>query len=225
MILAWLTYLLVEKPLRFGRERVGIEVGGLVAALLAFGVIGLVAGVTNGLPIRIPDSIRPFMHTPAESSKEWRSGTCLMLPNQSAADFAPDCAGTGGRPLLLIRGDSYGASLYPGLKHFAAARDFDVAEFTASACPPLIGYVNPERVFCKRINDYVLQRLAELRPDVVILVSTWSYHVSPDDLRADLRRTAALVKPLTKKLVVMGCLPPGAELACLVIDRLLANSR
>ena len=202
--LAWLTYRLVEKPLRFGRKQAALKVGGLVAGLLALGVVGVVADRTNGLPIRIPDSVRPFMHTAGESAAEWRSGKCLMLPDQSAADFAPECAGSGGRPLLLIWGDSYGASFYPGLAHFAAPRGFDIAQFTASACPPLAGYVNPERVFCKPINDYVLQRLAKLHPDVVIMVSTWSYHASPDELRNDLRRTAALVKPLTNKLVMMG---------------------
>ncbi|HLZ03203.1 MAG TPA: acyltransferase family protein [Bradyrhizobium sp.] len=217
-LLAWLTYRIVEKPLRFGRKRVRIKVAGLITAMLALGIVGLAADRTNGLPIRIPASVRPFMLTGAESSQYWREGKCLMQPEQSPAEFAPECAGNGGRPLLFIWGDSYAASLYPGLKHFAAKRGFDVAEYTASACAPLIGYVNPERRFCKPSNDYALKRIAELRPDVVILYSTWSY--SEPDLRGGLQRTVPLLRPFTKKIVLLG--PPaswtGEGLSANVLD-------
>jgi hypothetical protein len=141
-----------------------------------------------------------------------------MGPEQGPEEFAPECAGSGRRPLLLIWGDSYAASLYPGLKQFADERGFDVAEFSASACAPLIGYVNPSRRFCKPANDYVLKRIEELRPDVVILYGTWS--VGEGDLRDGLERTAPLLKPLTKKIVVLG--PPatwtGEGLSANVLD-------
>jgi hypothetical protein len=39
------------------------------------------------------------------------------------------------------------------LLHFAGDRGYDVAQFTSSACPPLIGYSLPERPFCKCVND------------------------------------------------------------------------
>ena len=201
-LLAWLTYAVVERPLRFGRKGVRVKVAGLVATMIALGGIGLAADRTNGLPVRIPTSIRPFMLTGGESSQYWRLGKCLMLPEQSAADFADECAGNGGRPLILIWGDSYAASLYPGVKHFADEKGFNVAEFTASSCAPLIGYVNPDRRFCKPINDDVLRRIERLRPDVVIFYSTWSY--GEPDLRGGLERTIPLLKPLTKKIVLLG---------------------
>jgi peptidoglycan/LPS O-acetylase OafA/YrhL len=203
-ILAWLTYRIVETPLRFGYRAVRIKVAGLVAAMLALGIIGLATDRTDGLPIRIPAPIRPFMLTGKESIQYWRERICQLEPDQSAAEFAPECAGNGSRPLLLLWGDSYAASLYPGLKHFAAERRYELAEFTASACPPLMGFVNPDRPFCKDINDFVLQQVSKLRPDIVIFYSSWSYYRNPDDFRRDLGRTVALLKPLTKKIVVLG---------------------
>jgi peptidoglycan/LPS O-acetylase OafA/YrhL len=203
-VLAWLTYVLIERPLRFGNTHVRLKVGGLVTAMIALGAIGVMADRTQGLPIRVPASIRPFMLTNDESMAAMRSGKCLLLPNQGGERFAPECAGSGRRPLVLIWGDSYAASLYPGLRHFASERGFDLAQFTASACPPLVGFVNPERPFCKPINDYVHEQISTLHPDVVIFFSTWSYYREQDEFRRDLERSVSLIKPLTKKIVVLG---------------------
>ncbi|WP_315782725.1 acyltransferase family protein [Bradyrhizobium sp. SZCCHNPS1003] len=204
VILAWLTYRLLECPVRFGKGNQKIKVAALTAAMLALGIVGLTADLTNGLPIRIPDSIRPFMLTGDESLPNFRSAKCLLLPHQGPEDFDSQCGGSGRRPLILIWGDSYAASLYPGLRHSAEERAVDVAQFTSSACPPLVGFVNPERRFCKANNDYILKQVSELRPDVVILFSTWSYHRNRDDLRRDVRHTASLIQPFTKKIVVIG---------------------
>ncbi|WP_316190126.1 acyltransferase family protein [Bradyrhizobium sp. SZCCHNS2096] len=217
-VLAWLTYILVERPLRFGRQHVRIKVTGLVTAMIALGAVGWAADRTNGLPMRIPAAIRPFMLTGGESSQYWRSGKCLMLPEQGPEEFAGECAGSGGRPLVLLWGDSYAASLYPGLKHLADERGFDVAEYSASSCAPLIGYVNSERRFCKPSNDFTLQKIRELHPDVVVLYSTWSY--GEPDLRGGLQRTVPLLRPFTKKIVLLG--PPatwtGEGLSANVLD-------
>jgi hypothetical protein len=223
-ILAWATYGFVERPIRFGSDKRRIKIAGLVAGMLLLGTIGLTAYATVGFPSRIPDSLRAFMLTGEETSMYWRRGTCLLLPDQDASNFTSACAADGRRPLLLIWGDSYGAALYPGLEHFAGEKDFGVAEFTASACPPLMGYVHPERRFCNMINNYVMQRIADLRPEAVILDSTWSYGFN--DLRTGLRRTAEALDSLRiKKIILMG--PPtnwkGDGLAANVLSYYFEN--
>src|SRR6185312_12910786 len=104
-----------------------------------------------------------------KSAAYWRSGRCLMLPEQGPDDLGSECRGNGKRPLILLWGDSYAASLYPGLSEAVAAKGGSVAELTASACPALIDYVNSERRFCKPINDRILEIAGELRPDIVVL--------------------------------------------------------
>jgi peptidoglycan/LPS O-acetylase OafA/YrhL len=216
IILAWLTYQWVERPFRFGQRRVGIKLTALVGGVAALGAIGLTAVLTNGLPIRIPADIRAFMLDGNETAFRWRSGKCLLNPEQSAAEFAPECAGNGSRPLIAVWGDSYAASLYPGLKYFGDQRGFDVAEFTASACLPLLGYINVERRFCKGANDYAVQRLVELKPEAVILYTTWRYN--DDDVRNGLDRTIPLLKAAgINKIIVFG--PPATWLG----DGLPAN--
>ncbi|MGJ4959439.1 acyltransferase family protein [Bradyrhizobium sp. HKCCYLRH2015] len=219
MVLAWATYRFIERPIRFGRRLVPLKVGGLVGGMVALGIVGVVADRTNGMPARIPAELRGFMLDGSETARFWRSDKCLLKPDQSASEFSPDCAGTGRHPLILVWGDSYAASLYPGLAHFGAERGFEVAEYTASACPPLLGFVHPERRFCKGANDFVIQKVAELKPDLVLLYSTWSY--GPDDLRNGLDRTVAALKELNvPKIVLLG--PPatwlGESLPANVLD-------
>lgn len=217
-LLAWLTYHFVERPVRFGKSAISLRVTPLVVAMVGTWLIGISAVSTRGLPIRFPQSIRGFMLSGAETSIHWRRGKCLLLL-QPASDFAPECAGHGGRPLLLIWGDSYGGALYPGLLRFAAERGYDVAQYTASACPPLIGYTLAERPFCKSINDDVVARIAKLHPDIAILDATWG-HAEPT-LREDLPRTVSQLRAANVPRIVLMGPPPswqGSGLSQNVLD-------
>ncbi|GLH77354.1 acyltransferase [Bradyrhizobium sp. SSBR45G] len=216
LVLAWATYRFIERPIRFGRRLVPLKVGGLLGGMVALGIVGVVADRTNGLPSRIPAELRGFMLDGSETARFWRADKCLLKPDQSASEFSTECAGTGRHPLILVWGDSYAASLYPGLAHFGAERGFEVAEFTASACPPLLGFVHPDRRFCKGANDFVIQKVAELKPDLVLFYSTWSY--SPDALRDGLDKTVSALKELNvPRIVLLG--PPATWLG----DSLPAN--
>jgi peptidoglycan/LPS O-acetylase OafA/YrhL len=205
-LLAWLTWRFIERPVRFGAAPVVWRVGPLLAAMAAMIPLGIAATATRGLPVRFAPEIRGFMLSGSETWSQWRRSRCLLLL-QPASAFGADCAGQGRRPLLLVWGDSYGAALTPGLLHFAGERSYDVAQYTASACPPLIGYTLEARPFCHSINDDVVLRIGRLRPDVVILHATWGHAEAV--LRDGLTRTVAQLKAAgTGRIVVMGP-PPG----------------
>ncbi|WP_257168458.1 acyltransferase family protein [Bradyrhizobium sp. SRS-191] len=217
-VLAWLSYRCIERPIRFGPAPISWRVGPLLAAMVATGAVGIIATGTRGLPIRYPAEIRAFMLSGSETNEHWRRGRCLLVL-QPASEFGADCAGQGRRPLLLIWGDSYGAALYPGLLRFSAERGYDVAQYTASACPPLIGYTLEARPFCKSINDDVVLRIGRLRPDVVILDATWG-HAEPV-LREDLPRTVEQLRASgIGRIVVVGPPPSwqGAGLSQNVLE-------
>jgi peptidoglycan/LPS O-acetylase OafA/YrhL len=217
--LASLTYHVIERPLRRPGVRDAGRTLALLGAMAAVGCLGVVVVLKQGLPSRIPADVRAFVDDGGKSAAQWRSGRCLMLPEQGPADLAAECRGNGNRPLVFLWGDSYAASLYPGLSEAVAAKGGSVAEYTASACPALIDYVNSERRFCKPINDRILQIIGELRPDIIVLYSTWSY--SDQDLEAGLKKTVALLRAKQlNNIIVLG--PPatwkGSGLSANMID-------
>jgi peptidoglycan/LPS O-acetylase OafA/YrhL len=217
--LASLTYHLIERPLRRSGSRNAGRTLALLGSMAVVGCLGVVVALKQGLPSRIPADVRAFLIDGSQSSAHWRSGRCLMLPEQGPADLASECRGNGNRPLVFLWGDSYAASLYPGLSEVVAAKGGSVAEFTASACPALIDYVNPERRFCKPINDRILEIAGELRPDIIVLYSTWSY--SEQDLDAGLKKTVALLRAKQlNNIIILG--PPatwiGSGLGANMID-------
>jgi peptidoglycan/LPS O-acetylase OafA/YrhL len=217
--LAWLTYKLIERPFRFGAGARTTKTVVLLVGMAMVGMLGLVVDYTNGLPSRIPKVIRGFMLTGDETSIFWRRGSCLLLPDQGASSFTDDCRGDGQRPLILVWGDSYAAALYPGLNYFSAIRGYGVAEYTSSACPPLINFVHPERRFCKTINDDVLNKVASLKPEIVMLHSTWSY--SETDLEKGLAETISRLKNMNiKRIVILGPVSTwkGGGLSANVLD-------
>lgn len=216
--LACLTYICVERPLRFGAARKYAVLPSLILMVIIF-----IAGVTiyrgEGVPSRLPKALQGFLLTGEETSQFWRRGKCLLLPDQGAEAFTEDCAGSGRRPLMFLWGDSFAAAQYPGFKQLGIENNFDVAEFTSSSCGPLIGFVHPDRKFCKGNNDFVLRRIRELHPDIVILHSTWNN--SPETLEKGLTETIKELQAIPiKKIVLLGPVPgwSGAGLSANVID-------
>jgi hypothetical protein len=219
ILFAWLTYRFVELPIRENpaRRRTAALLLVIVAAV---GLCGLIIFFARGVPQRFPAALR----TVATSDQEfdyarYRHRQCFLDPEQGPAEFRPDCedASTPGRnALILIWGDSHAASLYPG---FRAMLDEDrlpyrLAQRTASACPPVLGFVVTARPLCRSINDATFDFIAREHPDTVVMLASWSFYSGDAFDRLDLAevaRTAARVRALgVRRVLVLGPLPRWA---------------
>jgi peptidoglycan/LPS O-acetylase OafA/YrhL len=177
--LAWLTYLLVEKPIRRGvRFRRGKTVL-LCLAMAAIAGAGLTAWRGDGFASRFRfDRAIMKLTSPDEAlSEAWhvqiRQGQCHM--EWENTNFG-DCIERNRRPLVFLWGDSYAASLYPGLKALQNMEMFGIAQFTANSCPPLLGFDNPGgagRKNCPEVNQIVMANVRSSMPDVVLLHANW----------------------------------------------------
>jgi peptidoglycan/LPS O-acetylase OafA/YrhL len=215
LLLAVLTYLAVERPIRFGvLRRHAAWPAAAVLALVA--AVGVATAKTRGFDYRIAPELRRLAAQDVSGlGLTWRNRVCFLNPEQDASAFGAQCAGSGHRPELFIWGDSYAATLYQGLDALGAKRGYSVAQYTASSCPPVIGVDFADRPLCKAINEAILRKVAAAKPETVLLGGNWYYGsrqastvIAPS---YDYRRTAATIAALrqvgVRRIMLMGPTP------------------
>jgi peptidoglycan/LPS O-acetylase OafA/YrhL len=175
--LAWLTYLFIERPVRFGRKRNNVLVLASLMTLLAFG--GGITWAKDGFESRYKQDIAPYANFQYDFKGDARVGTCWLDDKAAGDAFSPACIDNRSgstKPLMVVWGDSHAARLFPGLR-LVLGRRFDLAQFTRDACAPFfnVGYAN-----CVAGNAFVMARIAQLRPSVVILFAYWTHHMAGD---------------------------------------------
>ena len=195
-LLATLTTLFVERPIRFGRLRqLGVPIS-LAAMVLVVGCSALVWR-SGGLAWRYPDEIRPVLATmqydPASNARVFK---CWLDGVAAVEKYSPEC-GVGD---TLIWGNSHAGRLYAGLKRDGV----DVAQFTRDSCAPSLG---SEDEVCVRSNVAILEKIAELRPKKVILFAAWANYKHGDAQNDGLATTLIKLKGMVGDVVVVGPSP------------------
>lgn len=217
-VLAWLTFKWVERPVRFSRNRDAMP-RTLVGLMAAVGLAALAVDLSDGLAFQYPPQIRrlaAFDYDQARKSNEraYRDGTCLVSGRLGLANVGPQCvdAPRSGAPLIVLWGDSHAASLYPGLRELQKKRSFRIAQFTATGCPPVVDAKAQEEDRCEIFSRAVMQRIAEVRPDLVLIEAHWAFYADIHSANrldvAALHRTLRALQDLgIARIVVMGSLP------------------
>ncbi len=218
VVLATLTYELVEKPVRrgFGGARL---TWALVAALAVLGACGWAVKRTDGLLNTYPSNLRDIASAEFDAAYPgYRIDRCFLRTEQGPESFSDECIDRSdpSRPLMLLWGDSHAAALYSGLQGESNRQPegsgIRLAQFTAAACPPLMSAPPHSVSQCDRTNRAVLERIGTERPATVVLAGHWSkYGTDAESLggvAASLRQTVAQLKSMgVSQVVVFGNLP------------------
>jgi peptidoglycan/LPS O-acetylase OafA/YrhL len=222
VVLAWATYELVEKPIRFGKGsgvRALWKPAGLVASMVLVGVTGAAVYRSDGVAQRYPAELRPLAAFEFDDARRWYTevldGACFdQDPVDVDSDLGAQCvqAANGRKRLLAVWGDSHAASLYPGLKSLQPQHlDYRLAQFTWGACPPLLDWDSRKAPQCRAFNDVALAKLAALHPDIVVLAGNWSAYLPHRASEADLAPLSTTIEQLhdhgVPRIVVFGNLP------------------
>ena len=165
-LLAWLTYVLVERRVRFG-SHAQMKVAALCVLMLSVGGIGYHAYASDDFRSRFPPIAQEIGSFKFEYKKAYRGGSCFLWSSQDATIFRDECRGNG---RVLLWGDSHAAHLYPGLSQSIPG----LAQFTKAGCPPILGALPSASLHCQNVNAYVMDVIRQRRPDVVILAGAWA---------------------------------------------------
>lgn len=213
-LLAWLTYRAVEKPFRSHAGASQGRIALLGIGMLLVSALGLQAYLGDGASAR---TVRQNPEFAYDHEAGYRYHHCFIDRTSDPSEFAPYCSGSAsaalqGKPLVLIWGDSHGASLYPGLQNLSTASGaFRLAQYTTGGCPPLVGQRDLGEARCSEINAHVVSKIRQLRPDTVILSSYWLRCACSADDHASVRKTIETLKELkVKNIVLFGQLPTFA---------------
>jgi peptidoglycan/LPS O-acetylase OafA/YrhL len=172
VLLAWLTYEFLEKKILMA-VFTQVRIGSVLALLFVFGLTGLATFQFDGFHFRFSKFVLDLTDFSYDYSADYRSGSCFLLAEQTSSDFLQcPTSNDQNRKTIFIWGDSHAAHLYVGL-HDRYGDQFNIEQKTASGCPPIMDLEISDRPSCKEINDYILRRISDSKPDRIVLAGRW----------------------------------------------------
>ena len=211
IVAAGLTYHVVERPVRF-TWRGPVPIAVLCGAMVVLGVMGYVTYAADGFherPINRSDKAHFLQYY------ERLRTTGLAGAYRAECDFMnwpteetrqaidEDCTRPGARDTVFLWGDSHAQALSLGIRSVLAA-DLRLAQVTTSACPPRLREANPLALDgrCERANAYARERIAAIKPAVVVMAQVLAHE------QTDWIEIARAVRQLgTRRVVLVGPAP------------------
>ncbi len=175
IVLAWLTFRFVEKPIRFGVGRDSGRRVALVCTPLALALVGGIGIYANtGFASRFPNEIQALANFKYDPSIPYRVRSCFLVATQPASSFGvcTDGPKSAKQETMLLWGDSYAAALYPGYKHTLKPGN-RLLQLTAAGCPPAVGFTAGGRR-CEDIVKEVMRRVKAEKVGHAVMVARWS---------------------------------------------------
>jgi peptidoglycan/LPS O-acetylase OafA/YrhL len=244
VLLAALTYRLIEQPVAIPFRRQPFATALVLVALLALtGFLGKLTYDAKGFPSRFPplvDRIFDYDSNGAESRplldcfyQRDDARYSLDEERKRAAGFfeAHHCAAIQDprKPTILVVGDSHAAHLFTGLQEVYGAKA-NLHTLSSVFCVPLVENVAMDQGVagtprCRAINDYVFDAIRAIKPDVLIVggyfaqydhEANWRY---PDFLDALVAGARRLHEDGARSIIIAGQVPTWAPVLPILVGR------
>lgn len=190
-VLATLSYRFIEQPIRRGKgmDRRTLRSSAALAMSLsiAFGL-----GVQS-LPL---NRHADFVAQHIRGREDYRVATCFMDEGQRYAEWSASACLTDhhSERTVLLWGDSFAAHYIAGLADDLSARKFNVVQYTAYSCPPVLTANVAWAPNCREFNDHVSDVLDRFHFDTVVLAARWERYWGHAVDRERLQRTLKFLK-------------------------------
>ena len=180
VMLSWLTFHLVESPIRFGVRRRPI-VPALATVMVALFAIGVTANTTGGWierPINRSDGahlVEFYERMRKQGLREAYRAECDFMDwatEDARAALDTSCTIAGEAGTVLLWGDSFAQALSLGLRE-QLPPGVSLAQIATSGCFPAtenFAVIRGQR--CEKANVYAMDSIRRLRPKVVILAQS-----------------------------------------------------
>jgi peptidoglycan/LPS O-acetylase OafA/YrhL len=177
VVLAWITYRVIERPIRFG-ARARRAVPALAVAMSVVCAAGAAVYLRDGLidrPVnrndaaRLVDYYERFRKKGLSEAYRYQCDFMAVDGSRKAA-IDPACTAAGRLHTVFLWGDSYAQALSLGIRESLPA-DTALAQVTTSACPAAISdfdlTVRDRR--CEYTNLFAMDHIRRLQPELVIV--------------------------------------------------------
>jgi peptidoglycan/LPS O-acetylase OafA/YrhL len=179
--LAWLTYKLIERPIRFGKYRKA-KVAVLVVLMATVGYFGYNNFSRDGFPFR--EFNQKFITYNESIKVPNRAKECFEIPYAYKKNGDWFCnLGEINSPIeYFAYGDSHALSLIPALEEFAIEGKLRIQFAGTSGCPSLLGIqsirgkADIEMYNCKELNERIFNYVKTSGIKSVILANRWTYY-------------------------------------------------
>ncbi|MCG6940812.1 MAG: acyltransferase [Thiohalocapsa sp.] len=212
-VLAWLTAVLVENPVRFNRRLSARATRGLAAGAMLTAIVAAIALGVQSLAARA-------LKEPAQQLfLDAHRRVPAVYDDGCHADFLdveqPEClfGERNGAMTLVLFGDSHAAQWFPALRELVESRRWRLYAFTKSGCPsvdyelynPALGRQYTE---CTAWRTATIERIAAIRPDSVIVTNSNRYVYGGNEAmlqqwQAATERTLAALESAASSVVLL----------------------
>jgi peptidoglycan/LPS O-acetylase OafA/YrhL len=201
VLLSWLTYRLIEKPLRFGNYA-KLKTLGLLVAMIGIIFIGREIQIQSGMGYRFTTSaaylggeFQAQMRKNLEGDYQQNTAACDFYQpekktNQPKVDIAKICyEADSKKQSVFLWGDSHAQMLSYGIKNHLPT-DWQLLQVASVGCKP-----NPTQLqdsnsnYCERSNYRAIELIKKIHPQTVVLAQSTAWQPSEiETLSASLRK-------------------------------------
>ncbi len=183
VVLAWLTERYVERPWR-SPQRAAQKTLTLLLFMASIAVTGALISYNEGYPERLVFKRLDELTSANNLSLRTLPPSCpnveaLPQPLQSGCILHRNA---GGKPRVVVWGDSHAEFWRHPLAQIASERGFELFIFSFPGCPPLQGVRRSDftstTAHCSTIDasDLVAREVFQLKPDALLLVGRWDLY-------------------------------------------------
>ena len=177
LLLAYVSYVVVERPAREQIEWQGVRGSRLVAAaavvLIAVGVHGF---AHDGYANRFPQSQARMLRYNSQTTEPfYRTHSCFLQPDDafSTYDFDACLKPAANKRNVLLVGDSIAAHYAWGLRNYLPSDAYHLLQLTSAACPPFVELKLEASRNCNDINQLLRDRIKAGGFAAVVVSGNW----------------------------------------------------